>query len=127
MEASAQGPVAELMTREMGKPLHAKRWANCMNVGSIFRYYAELARDDGGFLAAPTAPGSLQYAQLLPYGISAHIVPYQLPDHPDGLHGGGVAGRRQCDRHQAGAGDLALHARNSWSISRRCPPAWSPA
>ena len=78
MEANAQGPVAELMTREMGKP-YTEAVGELLNVGSIFRYYAEMARDDGGFLAGPTSPGSLQYAKYFPYGISAHILPYNFP------------------------------------------------
>src|SRR5688572_26615162 len=78
MEAGAQGQVAELMTREMGKP-YSEAVGELPNVGSIFRYYAEVARDDGGFLAGPTAPGALQYAKYFPYGISAHILPYNFP------------------------------------------------
>ncbi|HJT13760.1 MAG TPA: aldehyde dehydrogenase family protein, partial [Dongiaceae bacterium] len=78
MEANAQGQVAELMTREMGKP-YTEAVGELMNVGSIFRYYAEVARDDGGFLAGPTSPGALQYAKYFPYGISAHILPYNFP------------------------------------------------
>jgi len=78
MEANAQGLVAELMTREMGKP-YTEAVGELLNVGSIFRYYAEVARDDGGFLAGPTSPGSLQYAKYFPYGITAHILPYNFP------------------------------------------------
>ena len=78
MEANAQGPVAELMTREMGKP-YTEAVGELLNVGSIFRYYAEVARDDGGFLAGPTSPGSLQYAKYFPFGITAHIMPYNFP------------------------------------------------
>ncbi len=78
MESGAQGQVAELMTREMGKP-YAETVGELLNVGSIFRYYAEIARDDGGFLAGPTSPGSLQYAKYFPYGISVHIMPYNFP------------------------------------------------
>src|SRR5512134_569965 len=78
MEANAHGQVAELMTREMGKP-YSEAVGELMNVGSIFRYYAEIARDDGGFLAGPTSPGSLQYAKYFPYGISIHIMPYNFP------------------------------------------------
>lgn len=78
MESGAKGQVAELMTREMGKP-YSEAVGELMNVGSIFRYYAEIARDDGGFLAGPTAPGSLQYAKYFPYGVSVHIMPYNFP------------------------------------------------
>ena len=78
MEANAQGQVAELMTREMGKP-YTEAVGELMNVGSIFRYFAEVARDDGGFLAGPTSPGALQYAKYFPYGVTAHILPYNFP------------------------------------------------
>lgn len=78
MEQATAGPAAELMTREMGKPF-TESVGELLNVAPIFRYYAELARDDGGFVAAPTAPGSLQYARWYPYGITAHIVPYNFP------------------------------------------------
>lgn len=78
MESGAQGQVAELMTREMGKP-YSEAVGELLNVGSIFRYYAEIARDDGGFLAGPTSPGALQYAKYFPYGISVHIMPYNFP------------------------------------------------
>ena len=78
MEKGAQGEVARLMACEMGKP-YSEAVGELMNVGSIFRYYAEIARDDGGFLAGPTAPGALQYAKYFPYGISAHILPFNFP------------------------------------------------
>ena len=78
MEQGAQGEVARLMTCEMGKP-YSEAVGELMNVGSIFRYYAEIARDDGGFLAGPTAPGSLQYAKYFPYGVTAHIMPFNFP------------------------------------------------
>lgn len=78
MARASKGPAAELMTREMGKPF-TESVGELMNVAPIFRYFGEMARDDGGFVAAPTSPGSLQYARWYPYGISAHIVPYNFP------------------------------------------------
>jgi acyl-CoA reductase-like NAD-dependent aldehyde dehydrogenase len=78
MEHATAGPAAELMTREMGKPF-TESVGELLNVAPIFRYYAELAREDGGFVAAPTSPGSLQYARWYPYGVTAHIVPYNFP------------------------------------------------
>ena len=56
------------------------------------------------------SPGSLQYAKYFPYGISAHILPYNFPIILMAFTVGGLAGRRQRRRDQAGAGDLALHA-----------------
>ena len=78
MEQATAGPAAELMTREMGKPF-TESVGELLNVAPIFRYFAELAREDGGFVAAPTSPGSLQYARWYPYGVTAHIVPYNFP------------------------------------------------
>lgn len=78
MEQAVTGDAAELMTREMGKPF-TESTGELMNVAPIFRYFAELAREDGGFVAAPTSPGSLQYARWYPYGVTGHIVPYNFP------------------------------------------------
>lgn len=78
IQTATTGPAAELMTREMGKPF-TESVGELMNVAPIFRYFAELARDDEGFVAAPTSPGALQYARYHPYGVSAHIVPYNFP------------------------------------------------
>ncbi len=78
IQTATTGPAAELMTREMGKPF-TESVGELMNVAPIFRYFAELARDDAGFLAAPTSPGALQYARYHPFGVSAHILPYNFP------------------------------------------------
>lgn len=71
-------PVAELMTREMGKP-YPEAMGELANVAPIFRYYAELARDDGGHVAGTTQIGSFQYARYFPYGVSVHIMPFNFP------------------------------------------------
>lgn len=78
MERAVAGVAAELMTREMGKPF-TESTGELLNVAPIFRYFAEIAREDGGFVAAPTSPGALQYARWHPYGITGHIVPYNFP------------------------------------------------
>lgn len=78
MARASKAEAAELMTLEMGKPF-TESVGELMNVAPIFRYFGEIARDDGGFVAAPTSPGALQYARWHPYGISAHIVPYNFP------------------------------------------------
>src|SRR5690606_24141176 len=49
------------------------------NVGSVFRYFAEMARDEAGRVAGSIQPGSFQYAREFPYGISVHVVPYNFP------------------------------------------------
>ncbi len=70
--------VAELMTREMGKPF-PEAMGELANVASIFRYCAELSRDEIGKVAGPIQPGSFQYSQAFPYGVSVHIVPFNFP------------------------------------------------
>jgi acyl-CoA reductase-like NAD-dependent aldehyde dehydrogenase len=70
--------VAVTMTREMGKP-YPEAMGELANVAPIFRYCAELARDEAGKVAAPIQPGSFQYSRYFPYGTSLHIVPYNFP------------------------------------------------
>ncbi len=70
--------VAELMTAEMGKP-YAEAVGELCNVASIFRYYAEMARDEAGKVAGTTQTGSFQYALYQPYGVSVHILPFNFP------------------------------------------------
>jgi len=70
--------VAELMSREMGKP-----WGEALgeiaNVAPVFRYMAELARDEAGKVAGTTQAGSFQFARYEPYGVSVHIMPFNFP------------------------------------------------
>ena len=69
---------AELMTREMGKP-YPEAIGELANCASIFRYYAEMARDEAGKVAGTTQVGSFQYARYEPLGVSVHIVPFNFP------------------------------------------------
>lgn len=69
---------AILMSREMGKP-YPEAIGEVANCASIFRYYAEMARDEAGKVAGTTQAGSLQYARYEPYGVSAHIMPFNFP------------------------------------------------
>jgi acyl-CoA reductase-like NAD-dependent aldehyde dehydrogenase len=69
---------ATLMTREHGKPFPEAE-GEIANVGPVFRYYAEMARDDGGSLPGTTEPESFQFAKHFPYGVSVHIVPSNFP------------------------------------------------
>jgi acyl-CoA reductase-like NAD-dependent aldehyde dehydrogenase len=66
------------MTSEVGKP-YPESVGEVANVGSIFQYYAELARDNAGSIAGPIQPGTFQYKRYDPYGVSVHIVPYNYP------------------------------------------------
>ena len=78
IEKGDQKRIAELMSQEMGKPF-PEAMGELANVASIFRYYAEIARDEIGRVASPIQPGSFQYSQCFPYGISVHIMPFNFP------------------------------------------------
>ncbi|WP_018700375.1 aldehyde dehydrogenase family protein [Amorphus coralli] len=78
IEAADMTECAILMSREMGKP-YPEAIGEVANCASIFRYYAEMARDDAGKIAGSTQAGSLQYACYAPYGVSVHIVPFNFP------------------------------------------------
>ena len=70
--------VARLMTLQMGKPFPESE-GELANVAAVFRYFAEMARDDGGHIAGTTQHGSLQFCQYQPYGVSVHIMPFNFP------------------------------------------------
>jgi acyl-CoA reductase-like NAD-dependent aldehyde dehydrogenase len=69
---------AILMSREMGKP-YPEAIGELANVAPIFRYYAEMARDDAGKIAGTTQIGSTQYARYEALGVSVHIMPFNFP------------------------------------------------
>jgi acyl-CoA reductase-like NAD-dependent aldehyde dehydrogenase len=70
--------VCELLTREMGKPFPESE-GEVRNVAPIFEYYAELAKDHAGSVAGTIQPGNFQFKRYDPYGVSAHILPYNYP------------------------------------------------
>ncbi len=70
--------VARLMVLEQGKP-YPEATGELANCAPIFRYYAEMARDQGGILPGTTQEGSFQFARHFPYGVSAHIIPTNFP------------------------------------------------
>lgn len=78
IEQADPKPVARLMSLEMGKP-YAEAVGELANVPSVFRYFAEMARDEAGRIAGPIQPGSFQFVTYHPYGISAHIMPFNFP------------------------------------------------
>lgn len=78
IESASPRAVAELMVREMGKP-YAEAVGELANVASVFRYFAEMARDDAGKIAGTTQTGSFQYALHQPCGVSVHIMPFNFP------------------------------------------------
>lgn len=69
---------ARLMCLEMGKPF-AEAMGELANCAPIFRYYAEMARDDAGKVAGTTQVGSFQHVRYEPYGVSVHIMPFNFP------------------------------------------------
>jgi acyl-CoA reductase-like NAD-dependent aldehyde dehydrogenase len=69
---------AVLMSREMGKP-YPEAIGEVANCAPIFRYYAEMARDEAGKVAGTTQMGSLQFARYEPLGVSVHIMPFNFP------------------------------------------------
>ncbi len=69
---------AILMSREMGKP-YPEAIGELQNCAPIFRYYAEMARDEAGKIAGTTQAGSFQFAKYEPLGVSVHIMPFNFP------------------------------------------------
>jgi acyl-CoA reductase-like NAD-dependent aldehyde dehydrogenase len=69
---------AELMTREHGKPFPESE-GELANVASVFRYYAEMARDNEGSIPGSTQAESFQFSRKFPYGVTVHIVPSNFP------------------------------------------------
>ncbi|MEI4194363.1 aldehyde dehydrogenase family protein [Roseovarius sp. E0-M6] len=78
IEATDMTDCAILMSREMGKP-YPEAIGEVANCAPVFRYFAEMARDEAGKLAGTTQAGSLQYARYEPLGVSAHIMPFNFP------------------------------------------------
>ena len=78
IERSDPRDVAVLMTREMGKP-YPESVGEIANCGAIFRYYAEMARDEAGKVAGTTQAGSFQFSRYHPLGVSVHIMPFNFP------------------------------------------------
>lgn len=71
--------VAEMLTREMGKPFRESRWECGEGAASSLRYYAELARHDNGRVAGPAVAGQLQMVIKEPLGVVVSIVPVNYP------------------------------------------------
>jgi len=78
IEATDFEAAAKLMTREHGKPFPDAE-GELANVAPVFRYFAELARHDGGSVPGSTQSESFQFAKHFPYGVSVHIVPSNFP------------------------------------------------
>ncbi|MDM9624089.1 aldehyde dehydrogenase family protein [Rhizobium sp. S96] len=78
IEATDMRRCAELMSREMGKP-YPEAIGEVANCAGAFRYFAEMARDDGGKVAGTTQAGSFQHSRYEALGVSVHIMPFNFP------------------------------------------------
>ena len=78
IEQADHQATAEAMTAEMGKP-YPEALGEIANVASIFRYMAEMARNDAGYIAGTTQVGSFQFCRYEPLGVSVHIMPFNFP------------------------------------------------
>ncbi|MGR3742676.1 MAG: aldehyde dehydrogenase family protein [Pseudooceanicola nanhaiensis] len=78
IESADMTEIAVMMSREIGKP-YPEAIGEIANIPPVFRYYAEMARDDAGKIAGSMEPGSFQYQAWKPLGVSVHIVPYNFP------------------------------------------------
>lgn len=78
MEQADMTEIGVMMSREVGKPF-PEAIGEIANIPAVFRYYAEMARDDAGKIAGTMQPGSFQYQTYAPHGVSVHIVPYNFP------------------------------------------------
>lgn len=78
MEQADMTDIAITMTREIGKP-YPESIGEIANIPPVFRYFAELARDDAGKIAGTMQTGSFQFQTYAPHGVSLHIVPYNFP------------------------------------------------
>ena len=78
IERTLADEVARLMTMEVGKP-YPESIGELRNVPSIYRYCAEMARDDAGRVAGTTQADSFQHVRMEPRGVSVHIAPFNYP------------------------------------------------
>jgi acyl-CoA reductase-like NAD-dependent aldehyde dehydrogenase len=72
------GELAEIMTREGGKP-YIENHDEVTWTAACFDYYGEIARDNVGYLPAPIEPQQLALVIREPVGTVACIVPWNYP------------------------------------------------
>ena len=73
-----QDELAEILTREGGKP-YIENHDEVTWTTACFDYYAEIARDQVGYLPAPIEPQQLALVVKEPVGTVACIVPWNFP------------------------------------------------
>ena len=97
--------LARLETIDSGKPLSQAR-ADIAVSARYFEYYAGMADKIGG-QTIPQPPGTFSYTVREPYGVVAHITPWNAPLSQLARWGGPVPGGRQHRRGQAVGADPA--------------------
>ena len=70
--------LAEMMTREMGKP-YKESFDEVSWCVSAIDYYAEIARHENGKIVGPTVDGQLHFVIKEPLGVVAIILPFNYP------------------------------------------------
>jgi len=70
--------LAELLTREMGKPYKETQDEVNWSISAL-RYYAELGRNDMGRIMGPAVAGQMHYTLKLPLGVVVSIQPFNYP------------------------------------------------
>lgn len=76
--AAMKHPLAEALTREMGKPYKESADEVDWSVSAI-RYYAEIGRNDMGRVMGNAVAGHLNYTLKLPLGVVVSIQPFNYP------------------------------------------------
>jgi len=73
-----RAPLAEALTREMGKPFKEAADEVDWSIHSI-RYSAEIGRNDMGRVMGPATAGQFHYTLKVPLGVAALIMPFNYP------------------------------------------------
>ncbi len=75
---AARPLVAEMLTREMGKPYKESADEVSWSVSAV-DYYAEVARHDNGRVLGPTVDGQFHFTTKDPLGVVVIILPFNYP------------------------------------------------
>jgi acyl-CoA reductase-like NAD-dependent aldehyde dehydrogenase len=70
--------VAEMLTREMGKP-YKESWDEVGWSASAIDYYAEIARHENGKVLGPAVDGQFHFTTKDPLGVVVIILPFNYP------------------------------------------------
>ena len=70
--------VAEMLTREMGKP-YKESFDEVSWAASAIDYYAEIARHEGGKVLGTTVDGQLHFTTKDPLGVVVILLPFNYP------------------------------------------------